>query len=130
MHIRDMLPADYPSVAAIYQQGIDTQNATFETTAPDWETWNKRHLPHCRLVAIEGHLVIGFVALMPYSSHTVYNGVGVLSVYIHNSFQGQGVGRALLNVLHGFLLGQHLNYFSIKMAHLSKKPITAEGLLF
>jgi L-amino acid N-acyltransferase YncA len=99
MHIRDMLPADYPAVAAIYQQGIDTQNATFETTAPDWETWNKRHLPHCRLVAIEGHLVIGFVALMPYSSRTVYNGVGVLSVYIHNGFQGQGVGRALLNAL-------------------------------
>lgn len=99
MHIRDMLPADYPSVAAIYQQGIDTQNATFETFAPDWDTWDKRHLPHGRLVAIEGEQVVGFTALMPYSSRTVYNGVGVLSVYIHVDFQGRGLGRLLLKSL-------------------------------
>jgi L-amino acid N-acyltransferase YncA len=99
MHIRDMLPADYPSVAAIYQQGIDTQNATFETAAPEWDTWNKRHLPHGRLVAIEDGQVVGFTALMPYSSRTVYNGVGVLSVYIHVDFQGRGLGRLLLKSL-------------------------------
>ena len=88
MHIRIMQPKDYPSVAAIYQQGIETQNATFETTAPDWETWHQRHLPHCRLLAVEDDIVVGFVALMPYSSRTVYKGVGVLSIYIHVDYQG------------------------------------------
>jgi L-amino acid N-acyltransferase YncA len=99
MHIREMLPTDYPAVAAIYQQGIDTQNATFETSAPTWETWHQRHLIHSRLVAIEGDIILGFVALMPYSSRSVYEGVGVLSVYIHNAFQGRGVGRLLLKSL-------------------------------
>ena len=99
MYIRAMQPKDYPSVAGIYQQGIETQNATFETTAPDWETWHQRHLPHCRLLAVKDDIVVGFVALMPYSSRTVYKGVGVLSIYIHVDYQGQGVGRLLLNSL-------------------------------
>ena len=99
MHIREMLPDDYPSVSAIYQQGIDTQNATFETAAPDWDTWHQRHLLHCRLVAVEGDTVIGFAALMPYSSRTIYQGVGVLSIYIDSGFQGRGVGRLLLTSL-------------------------------
>ena len=99
MYIRAMQPKDYPSVAGIYQQGIETQNATFETTAPDWETWHQRHLPHSRLLAVEDDIVVGFVALMPYSSRTVYKGVGVLSIYIHVDYQGQGVGRLLLNRL-------------------------------
>jgi L-amino acid N-acyltransferase YncA len=99
MHIRKMTPNDYPTVVAIYEQGIETQNATFETTAPTWEIWHQRHLTHCRLVAVENNTVVGFVALMPYSSRTVYNGVGVLSIYIHNAFQGRGLGRFLLENL-------------------------------
>jgi L-amino acid N-acyltransferase YncA len=99
MYIREMTPNDYPSVVCIYQQGIDTQNATFETYAPIWEVWHQRHLTTCRLVAVEGETVVGFVALMPYSSRTVYHGVGVLSIYIHNKFQGFGIGRRLLQAL-------------------------------
>jgi L-amino acid N-acyltransferase YncA len=99
MHIRKMIPNDYPSVVAIYEQGIETQNATFETHAPTWEVWHQRHLPHCRLVAVENNRVVGFVALMPYSSRTVYNGVGVLSIYIDTDFQGLGLGRLLLENL-------------------------------
>jgi L-amino acid N-acyltransferase YncA len=99
MIIRQMIATDYPSVSAIYQQGIDTQNATFETTAPTWETWHQRHLSFCRLVAVEGDTITGFTALMPYSSRTVYNGVGVLSIYVHNAFQGLGIGQMLLKAL-------------------------------
>lgn len=32
--VRPMTPADAGAVLAIYQAGIDTGNATFETTAP------------------------------------------------------------------------------------------------
>ena len=35
--IAAMTPADWPEVRRIYQQGIDTGDATFETAAPDWE---------------------------------------------------------------------------------------------
>jgi L-amino acid N-acyltransferase YncA len=99
MHIREMLPEDYPSVSAIYQQGIETHNATFETAAPNWEAWNQKHSPFCRLLALENDVIIGFAALMPYSSRAVYEGVGVLSIYIHDNFQGRGVGRFLLKNL-------------------------------
>lgn len=94
-----MLPTDYPSIAQIYQQGIDTKNATFETAAPAWDVWHQRHLPCCRLVAVEADSIMGFVALMPYSSRTVYQGVGVLSIYVHNAYQGRGIGRILLENL-------------------------------
>lgn len=99
MYIREMLSDDYPSVSAIYQQGIETQNATFEMAAPTWEAWNQKHSQFCRLLAIENDIIIGFAALMPYSSRAVYEGVGVLSIYIHDSFQGRGVGRFLLKNL-------------------------------
>lgn len=94
-----MSPTDYPAIKYIYQQGIDTQNATFETTAPEWEVWNQRHLPHCRLVAVEGDSIMGFVALMPYSSRSVYQGVGVLSIYVDPICKGKGIGKILLKAL-------------------------------
>lgn len=99
MHIREMQSTDYPFIKSIYQQGIDTQNATFEKNAPEWEVWNQRHLTHSRLVAVEGDSIIGFVALMPYSSRSVYQGVGVLSIYVHHAFKGRGIGKKLLQAL-------------------------------
>jgi L-amino acid N-acyltransferase YncA len=99
MIIRHLTPTDYPSVSTIYQQGIDTQNATFETYAPTWEIWHQRHLEKCRLVAVEGDIVTGFVVLMPYSSRTVYHGVGVLSIYVHDNYQRLGIGQMLLKAL-------------------------------
>ena len=53
MEIRPMTPADWPRVQAIYQEGIETGHATFETHAPDWEGWDAEHVTTCRLVAQE-----------------------------------------------------------------------------
>lgn len=50
MNIRVLIPSDWPMVKAIYEQGIATGNATFQTEAPSWEEWNKAHLPSCRFV--------------------------------------------------------------------------------
>jgi L-amino acid N-acyltransferase YncA len=99
MTIRPIIADDYSAVAAIYAQGIATQNATFEQAPPDWETWSARHLSVSRLVAVEGDQIMGFVALMPYSSRTVYAGVAVLSIYIHQQFRGLGLGKILLEKL-------------------------------
>ena len=46
-----MQDGDWEAVRAIYLEGIATGNATFETEAPDWETWDCNHLRECRLVA-------------------------------------------------------------------------------
>lgn len=97
--IEKMLPEHWQQVKKIYEEGIKTGNATFETTTPEWEAWDKAHLSHCRLVAIEGVEVIGWAALVPVSSRCVYEGVVENSVYVSLSAQGKGIGKMLLNKL-------------------------------
>lgn len=50
--IRPMTAADWPAVRAIYEAGIATGNATFETSAPEWSQWDASHLAEHRLVAV------------------------------------------------------------------------------
>ena len=97
--ITPMAPADWPTIRTIYLEGIATGHATFETRAPEWEAWDSAHLPHSRLVARDGDTVIGWAALSPVSGRCVYGGVAEVSVYMAASWQGQGVGRNLLNGL-------------------------------
>ena len=44
MEIRAMRAEDWPVVRAIYEQGIATRQATFETEAPAWEAWDAGQL--------------------------------------------------------------------------------------
>lgn len=88
-----------PEVLAIYQAGLDTGNASFETQAPDWPRWNASHLPAHRFVATEGDRVLGWVAISPTSARPVYAGVAELSIYIAPAAQGQGIAAALLRAL-------------------------------
>ena len=92
-------PADWEAVRAIYQQGIATGNATFESDAPDWVEWDASHLPNCRFVARAAACVLGWVALSPVSNRCVYGGVAEVSLYVSATHRGQGVGTALLGVL-------------------------------
>jgi len=98
--IRSLTAADWPSVAAIYQKGIETGEATFETAVSSWETWNAGHLPDCRLIAAdEDGTVLGWAALTPVSGRCVYAGVAEVSVYVAAAARGQGVGKLLLRAL-------------------------------
>ena len=97
VEIRPMTEADWPDVSRIYQQGMDTNRATFQVKCPAWEEWNRSHLANCRFVAVSEGCVIGWVALSGVSSRCVYAGVAELSVYIDSAAQGKGVGSALLN---------------------------------
>jgi L-amino acid N-acyltransferase YncA len=47
--VRDLRAEDWPSVRAIYEDGIRS-GATFETEPPSWEAWDASH-PELRLVA-------------------------------------------------------------------------------
>ncbi len=91
--------ADWPSVREIYIEGINSGNATFETTAPDWEKWDAAHLRGCRLVARAEDGVLGWAALFPVSSRCVYAGVAEVSVYVAERARGRGVGPKLLSAL-------------------------------
>ena len=102
--IRSMTEADWPQVAQIYQEGITTGIATFETAVPAYEKWNAVHAKSCRLVSISDGTVLdgavsGWAALSPVSSRRVYSGVAEVSVYVGGNYRGQHIGQILLDAL-------------------------------
>jgi L-amino acid N-acyltransferase YncA len=99
MEVRGLRPQDWPAVRAIYQAGITTGDATFETAPPTWEAWDTAHLAAHRLVAAEGGRVLGWAALAPVSDRCAYAGVAEDSIYVAPDAQGRGVGRLLLGAL-------------------------------
>jgi L-amino acid N-acyltransferase YncA len=99
MQILPLLSEHWPSVKAIYEQGIATGHATFQTSAPEWAEWDGAHLKHSRLVALENGQVIGWAALTPVSGRCVYAGVAEISVYIAPEHRGKKIGETLLEAL-------------------------------
>jgi L-amino acid N-acyltransferase YncA len=99
MEMRNLLPSDWDSVKLIYEKGIVTGNATFQTSAPSWEEWDGSHLGACRIVAEENGNVLGWAALTPVSSRCVYAGVAEVSVYVDPEHSGKGIGLKLLEEL-------------------------------
>jgi phosphinothricin acetyltransferase len=99
VQIIEMQKMHWEKVKQIYESGIATGIATFETMAPSWEKWDKGHLPFARLVAISNNEVVGWVALSPVSSRCVYGGVAEVSVYVDEHYKGMGIGKMLLQNL-------------------------------
>jgi phosphinothricin acetyltransferase len=96
--VRKLQPGDWPRVAAIFEEGIRTGHATFETKAPSWDAWDAAH-SEIRLAAERDDELAGWAALSPYSERRCYRGVAEVSVYVAERFRGQGVGRVLLEEL-------------------------------
>lgn len=91
-----MEASDWPAVAHIYKEGIATGFATFETTVPSFENWDKNHLSSCRILAVNDQEIIGWAALSPVSGRCVYGGVAEVSVYVSLASRGLGVGKLLI----------------------------------
>jgi len=96
-----MEPRDAAQVLAIYQAGLDTGQASFETAAPAWEQFDSVKLPAHRHVAANpgSGQVLGWTAVTGVSDRCVYAGVVEHSVYVHPASRGRGVGAALLAAL-------------------------------
>ena len=99
MKIRTFKKSDFSSVKSIYQQGIDTGNATFQNKAKGWNEWNASFLTNCRIVAEMNEEVVGWAALSATSNRTVYNGVAEVSIYIAKNYANYGIGNSLLSEL-------------------------------
>lgn len=94
-----MRKSDWPEVKNIYEEGIQSGLATFETESPDWESWDKNHFKECRIAAIANNKIAGWCALSPVSKRYVYRGVAEVSIYLKNEFKGKGIGKKLMQFL-------------------------------
>ena len=108
MRIDPLRPSDWGDVRRIFLEGIASGNATFETEAPDWETWDRAHRADARLIARDADAVasaktpfsvLGWAALTRVSQRRAYDGVAEVSVYVAAAARGKGVGTALLEEL-------------------------------
>ena len=97
--IEGMCTEDWEQVRAIYLEGIAGGQATFEIEAPGHDRWDSSHLPFARLVARDGGIVKGWAALSPVSSRHAYAGVAEVSVYVGETYRGNGIGSTLLQAL-------------------------------
>ncbi|MBH8605880.1 arsinothricin resistance N-acetyltransferase ArsN1 family A [Thermoactinomyces sp. CICC 10522] len=101
--IRSALPSDALAITEIYNQGIQTRRATFETclyTVENRRKWiveQEEHYPI--LVAVLDELVVGFACVHPYRSRDCYRGIGEFSIYIRDGYKGRGIGKQLLHSL-------------------------------
>ena len=94
-----MQKEDWQVVQKIYQEGMDTGIATFETQCPDWETWNSKFLQKCRIVVEKDNQILGWAALSPTSKRLVYKGVVEVTIYIDLKQTGKGIGTLLMSAL-------------------------------
>ena len=94
--LRAMTADDAEAVLRIYQEGIDTGQATFAPAAPAWADWDRAHLAHSRTVALIGADIAGWTALSGVSARAVYRGVAEISIYVAGWARGRGIGRSLL----------------------------------
>lgn len=99
IQIREMRPDDWPQVREIYREGIETGHATFETEIPDWEEWDRSHIPSCRPVSFKGEIITGWAGLSPTSKREAYSGVAEVSIYVKSEYQKHGIGSSLLQRL-------------------------------
>jgi L-amino acid N-acyltransferase YncA len=97
--VRDLRSGDWLEVARIYEEGIATGNASFETEIPSWEAWDAGHLTEHRFVAVEAGRVVGWIALASVSARACYAGVAEVSAYVAADARGEGVGGELLAAL-------------------------------
>jgi L-amino acid N-acyltransferase YncA len=91
-----MTREDSARILEIYEMGLTSRNATFETTVPSWTEWDSKHLKHSRYVYTDQDRILGWIALLPVSTRKVYIGVAEVSVYTDTGFLGIGIGSNLM----------------------------------
>ncbi|MDO5032809.1 GNAT family N-acetyltransferase [Corynebacterium sp.] len=100
--IRPFSAADYPQMRAIYEEGLNTGHATYETRSTTLEQFKSAKILATVFVAVEENddsKVLGWVSAAPISSRSVFHGVVEDSIYLSSAAQGRGIGGALLDKL-------------------------------
>ena len=100
MQARRATVADTPSIARIYNEGIEDRVATFETSprsAEDIAGWFDGL--HPVVVVEEAGQIIAFASTSTYRPRECYKGVAEFSVYVARQHRGRGAGRVALHAL-------------------------------
>ncbi|MCQ4086454.1 arsinothricin resistance N-acetyltransferase ArsN1 family A [Saccharibacillus sp. JS10] len=101
--LRQATPFDLNSILTIYNQGIQDRIATLETDLKDeayMSEWFAKHQGRYQVIVAEkNNQVVGWASINSYSTRSVYDGVGDLSIYIHRDYRGKGIGKRLLQKL-------------------------------
>ena len=97
--IRNMQQSDSSQVLNIYQEGINTDNASFLERAPNWKNFDNNHLNQPRLIAHTNESIIGWAALSLIQTTGQFGGVCEVSIYITTQHRNKGVGSLLLSSL-------------------------------
>jgi phosphinothricin acetyltransferase len=98
--VRPARPSDAAAIAAIYNEGIEERQATFETRPRSAQDIASGLASGGRpfLVAVDPD-VVGWARLSAYDDRECYAGVAEASVYVGRRGRGRGVGRLLLEAL-------------------------------
>jgi L-amino acid N-acyltransferase YncA len=102
--IRKATTLDWSKIKEIYIEGIETDNATFETAEniTTYENWIKSKVVDSYFVSFDENEINGWAALSKVSDRCVYGGVAEVSVYVSSQAQGKGVGSKLMQQLIDF----------------------------
>lgn len=99
IHIRHAEPDDYPAVHTIYAQSSVIWG-TLQLPLPSKERWRKRLAEPAEgfynLVAVVDDQIVGQLGLHTAPNYPRRQHVGQLGMGVHEAWQGQGVGRVLM----------------------------------
>jgi L-amino acid N-acyltransferase YncA len=122
--IRMAEQADAPQIAAIYRPFCEDNCVSFETEAPDAAEIGARIARTTRqfpwLVDDRDGAIAGYAYASAHRVRAAYRWVAEVTVYIHEGFRGQGVGRALYGELFARLRRQ--GYFKAYAGILVPNP--------
>jgi L-amino acid N-acyltransferase YncA len=108
--IRDASADDAAACAAIYAPFVAGTVISFEAVPPSPEEMGRRIAEavrtHAWLVAEARGLVIGYAYAHPFAPRAAYRWACETSIYLDAEHRGQGVGRALYQVLLDRLAGR------------------------
>ena len=101
--VRSADPADLPRIAAIYDEQVTTAVSTFALEPPPLSYWEDRLASsepgdHLVVAEVDG-VVRGYAYSSSYRPRPGYRHTRETSVYLDPEVHGQGLGRALYDVL-------------------------------
>lgn len=121
MDIRRAISADAEQILEIYRPIVEATNISFETDSPSVEEMSRRIAAvlesHDWLVATDLDGITGYAYASPYRPRQSYRFSTETTAYVHHRCRGQGVGKALYEVLFASLAKQgfHSAYAGIAL---------------